>query len=216
MDVALTRTLLTSIRNVVGYCPKVLLIGSAAEYGDQGSMPITEACSERPTSQYGVLKLARTRLALSARHEGIRISVARVFNLLGRSLPTHLAAAQFAQGIRAAIETGSPHVVVGNLCTVRDYLHVDVAARAIWDLLASSFEDGIVNVCSGQGTRTLELFLEIASQTGAGVSPVLDVTRIRGSQDVPVSIGSPALLNSLISWRPDFSLSHSISDLLGH
>ena len=69
---------------------KVLVIGSAAEYGSAGRLPITEEEPPRPVNRYGLSKLIQTQYALyyHANHD-VAVNVARTFNILGRGLPEH-------------------------------------------------------------------------------------------------------------------------------
>jgi GDP-4-dehydro-6-deoxy-D-mannose reductase len=213
-NVVPTRNLLLGLRSQQACAPRVVVIGSAAEYGDVGSEPVTEQARERPTNEHGVAKLAQTRLALVFRRAGVRVTVARPFNIIGPGISPALAPARFAREAIAAVAAGRGTITVGDLSTVRDYLDVEDVARALWLLGHADFEEEIVNVCSGRGVSTREVLDEILHQVGGSLIAVTDPSLVRGPADVPVSIGSPERLRSLTGQSFAFSLPRAVARLL--
>lgn len=208
-NVAPLRSLLAAIRAIPGFAPRVVVAGSAAEYGDLGPAPIREDARENPVSEYGVAKLATARLAVVAARAGLPVTVARVFNALGPGMPRSLAAARFVHEARVAAQ-GSRRMTVGNLSTVRDYLDVDDVAGALWALGTAARHEPIVNVCSGEGVSTGALLEAILRQLGAEVEVRTDPTLLRGAADVPVSIGDPSLLREITGCELSFSLADAV------
>ncbi len=214
-NVTPTRNLLAAIDRVPGYDPRIVVVGSAAEYGDLGSAPIREDARAQPRSEYGIAKLARTDVALAARRRGRRVLVVRPFNVIGPGMAEHLAAARFALGAMEAIRNGSRELTVGDLSTVRDYLDVADVATALWELSTAEVPDEIVNICSGQPTRTAELLAEILRQLAISLEIRRDPKLIRGPYEVAVSLGNPSRLAAILGRRPSFDLARSIHGLIG-
>lgn len=210
-----TRNLLGAIDQVAGYNPRVVVVGSAAEYGDLGPGLIPEAAPEKPVTEYGEAKLARTRLALEARRRGRPVLVVRPFNIIGPGMSGHLAPARFALSALDIIRTGARELTVGDLATVRDYLDVAEVAQALWALCRAEPSEDIVNICSGQPTRIGDLLDEILRQVGASVEYRRDPKLLRGPNEVPVSVGDPALLAKIWGRRPTFNLANSVRRLIG-
>lgn len=213
-NVAPTRCLLEALRRVPDLCPRVLVVGSAAEYGDLGPHPIAEDARERPVNAYGVAKLAQTRLALTARRAGVRVTVVRPFNIMGPGMSAGLAPCRFAREVLAAKAEGRAEITVGDLSTLRDYLEIEDVARALWLLGARDVDDEIVNVCSGAAVSTRDILHEIVRQAGAAISARVDARLVKGPDDIPVSVGSPDRLRALTGRRFAFSLAPAVARLL--
>src|SRR5262245_1987987 len=105
----------------------VLLVGSAAEYGNvaEKNMPITEEVPSAPRSHYGISKLTQTLAGLARAAVGQRVVVVRPFNILGPQIPEHLVVGTFARQIADIMKAREPAVVhAGNLETIRDFVNV--------------------------------------------------------------------------------------------
>ena len=85
---------------------RILLVGSAAEYGPQPEekMPITEACPCRPAGPYGVGKHAATVAGQDyVRRYGMRVVIARPFNIVGAGIPPTLVVGAVLERARLAL-----------------------------------------------------------------------------------------------------------------
>lgn len=214
-NVATTRVLLRAVAAVATPPPRLVVVGSAAEYGDLGPGLVREGARERPVTEYGVAKLAQTRLALVSRRAGLRVTVARPFNVMGPGMSASLAPARFAREALAAAAEGRKVITVGDLSTVRDYLDVEDVARALWRLGHLDPPDEIVNVCSGQPVSTREVLEEVLGQVGVALTVLADASLTRGPHDVHACVGSPELLGTLTGEVFEFSLARSVARLLG-
>ena len=213
-NVATTRVLLEAVRAQAALRPRVVVVGSAAEYGDLGPEPVGEEARERPVTEYGVAKLAQTRLALVFRRAGMRVTVARPFNVMGPGMSASLAPARFAREALSAVSEGRDSITVGDLSTIRDYLDVEDVARAIWKLGQLDPLDEIVNVCSGRGITTGDVLEEVVRQVGVSLATRADPRLVRGPHDVPVCVGNPGRLGALMGEALEFSLHRSVARLL--
>jgi len=213
-NVSTTLHLFQAVQAVPGYQPRILVAGSAAEYGDLGPEPISEDARERPVGEYGVAKLAETRLALVARRRGLRVGVLRFFNIIGPGMPGSLAPARFARETLALAAAGGGVLTVGDLTPVRDYVDVADVVDTLWRLGQREPEEEILNVCSGQPVRMGMLLEEILRQVGVRVEVRTAEHLIRGPGDVPVSVGDPRRLERVLGRRIPFELSYSVTRLL--
>ena len=167
---------------------RVLLIGSAAEYGVPEKNPITEDHPLRPVNLYGLSKVYQTRLAeLYHRTRGVPVVVARTFNIYGPGAPRSLAVGNWQAQIDAAKDGDT--IRVGNLETYRDYLHVDEVARDYWTLLERGEGGEVYNVCSGEATKMATVLESMLQATGKHVDVDQD-QNLRKANDVPVVFGS--------------------------
>lgn len=178
--------------------PRVLLVGSAAEYGPvpEAHLPVREDFSCRPNTAYGISKLAQTNHALAAAMGGLPVAVARLFNPIGAGMPMTLALGNFADQIARMGAQGGV-LTTGDLDVIRDFIDVDVAAAALVEVALKHRGDGeIVNVCTGQGQSLLHLTQRLIDLSGVPVSLQQDGSR-RGNSNVRSFVGDPARLRAL-------------------
>src|SRR5689334_293949 len=144
---------LDAVQRVVPDC-RVLIVGSAAEYGvvSESELPTTESQATRPVGAYAIAKVATTSAALNyARQHGLHVVVARPFNIVGAGVPATLLTGALLERIRIALDTGAGLVKVGNLESRRDFVSVEDVADAYVKLLEGDFSGEIFNLCSGRG-----------------------------------------------------------------
>ena len=154
MNVGLARSVMEALGSTRAK-PLLVCCGSAAEYGsgvtDGAATPETAVCA--PLSAYGASKLAQTRAALAfGEASGGRVLVARIFNPIGPGMPPHLALGAFDRQI-AALPPHGGILRTGNLDVARDFIDVELVARALRLLARHPDAGGVVNVCSGRATR---------------------------------------------------------------
>lgn len=145
----------------------LLHVGSAAEYGPPQGDLAREDDPEQPVSPYGVSKLAGCRALQELAQEGLRVTVARVFNVVGGYDERIDPISEFA-----AVIQGNPSPVdlpVRDPSLVRDFAGVDWVADRLVDLAAHAGTHAVVNVCTGRGTSFAELIEAMAQSSGKQV-----------------------------------------------
>src|SRR5262245_45630450 len=200
-NVNTTRNLFRAARSLPNYSPRVIILGSAAEYGDLGPEPIRETARERPVNEYGVAKLAQTRIALVARRRGQRATVVRLFNIIGPGMSSGLAAARFAREALAAADAGRTFLTAGDLNPVRDFLDIDAVTAGLWAIASASKEAEVVNLCSGEPIQMRQVLEEVLRQIGVKLEVRVDPHLVRGPEDIPVSVGDCSLFQELTGLR---------------
>ena len=182
--------------------PRVVLIGSAAEYGHvpASALPVREDWSCRPVTDYAASKYRQTLLGLAFAEQGYPVMIARLFNPVGAGMPRHLALPAIAARLAAAGPSGV--VRVGNLDVARDFIDLREAARIILGLAAATPPWPLVNVCSGRSTRLGDLVRQMAALGGLEVTLEPDPTLIR-PDEMPDLAGSIDRLDQVgLSPRP--------------
>lgn len=153
-----------------GSIEKVLVLGSAAEYGlvREDQLPIREDRVPAPGSAYGYAKLAESRLALlSPDILGVPALVARVFNPVGPAQGRNYLCGSLVAQFRTMIETGKVQPLsVGALPPIRDFVDVRDVAEALGYLLLKGSVGEIYNVGSGSGTRVNQVIELLSELTG--------------------------------------------------
>jgi len=192
------------------YRSRLVHVGSAAEYGGSlGRRPVTERVRPRPLTPYGRQKLAQTKLALARARRGADVVVARLFNLVGpgEGLDT-VTGSWIARLTSPGIElVGSVEIAR----TVRDFIDVRDAARALLLLGAHAQAKGTYNVCSGRATRIDRLVRTVARILSVDVRVRSVTPRREGGNGPSFAVGSSRKLRGL-GWAPRVPLERSIVD----
>lgn len=182
--------------------PRVILIGSAAEYGIVPSthQPVTEDHPCNPQTMYGIAKHAQTLVALAAADQGLPVLVARLFNPLGLGMPSHLALPSFARRIAAAAQDDKV-LRVGDLSVERDFIGAEEAARILLELARMpNWPWPLTNLCSGFAYKLSDMLSSMIKRSGIPVEITVDPALLRRS-DMPRLIGSTDRLTS-VGLRP--------------
>jgi len=147
-----------------GTHPFVILISSAAVYGEPDTQPVAESCPLRPVSPYGYHRRMNELLAEEyAWLFGLDIAIGRLFSTFGPSQHRLLVWELFAQAFSAS----DAIVLQGTGMETRDYLFEDDLALSV-ALLALARPKGLTtwNVATGRGVTTRELAKLVAAAAG--------------------------------------------------
>ena len=214
-NVLSAKYLLEAVKNMKGARPRIIIPGSAAEYGKMlyGRKKIRESDRCAPLSVYGAVKFEQTSLALAYAYQGMDVIVARIFNIIGEGTPSALAAGRFAEQI-TQIEKGlSPKVIeTKNLSGKRDFLDIRDVCAALLAVAIHGRAGQIYNICSGRPVTmkaVLGKFLSLAK--------VRNIVVVEDKSDASPSfavIGSNAKLRSVSGWFPKVSLERSLNNTL--
>lgn len=196
--------------------PVVLVIGSADQYGlAAGRDPVDESTPQSPITVYAASKAAQEVVALeAARRDGVRVVATRSFNHSGAGQPAHfLLPALVARAFAIGRAESPPVLRIGNLDTVRDFLHVRDVVRA-YILLAEKGATGeVYNVASGQGCRVRELAAKVLAAAGVEAELQVDPGLVRRIE-VASLVGNNAKLRAATGWRPELTCDDIIADLI--
>lgn len=148
---------------------KILLIGSAAEYGVECENPIPENALPRPVNDHGFSKFLQTCLA-SYYFQTFRLPVvtARTFNILGEGASDELSIGRFEKELADTPEGGT--ILTGDLSNKRDYMNAEDVVDIYWKLLMQGQPGEVYNVCSGKSIRIGDLLSEMIRRSGKTVS----------------------------------------------
>lgn len=201
----------------------IVFSSTAATYGEQEVMPITEEMTTAPTNAYGETKLTMEKMMkwCDSAH-GIKFVSLRYFNVAGaRSTgeigedhdpETHLipVVLQVALGQREYISIfGDDYDTEDGTC-IRDYIHVeDLIDAHILALryLQNGGESNIFNLGSSQGFSVKEI-IEAAREVTKHEIPAKIVERRAG--DPSSLIASSAKAVEVLGWMPSRTRIHQI------
>ncbi len=214
-NVKSTLNLLESAR-VITFNTRIIIIGSAAEYGIAEKMPVDEMAAPNPTSPYGASMSCRTNIALAFRNMGFDIIIGRVFNTTGGGVTGRTPAGSFAKQV-AGIEKGllEPAVHTGNLSPQRDFIDIEDVSSAFYLLALKSKKGGIYNICSGK-PHSIESLLKIyAELSNRKFSIITDPALVR-PDDIAIIYGNNRKIQAETGWRPKIEFHESLKRTLDH
>jgi GDP-4-dehydro-6-deoxy-D-mannose reductase len=207
-----TLYLIESIKKL-GLNTVIEITGSSDEYGKM-STSIKESAALAPSSPYGVSKMAQDMLGnIYFQAFGLKIVRIRPFAIIGPRKVSD-ACSDFARGI-AEIEAGrKDSLSIGNLESVRDFIDVRDAVRAMW-MIAEKGEPGqVYNICSGKGHSIKEVLDSLISLSSRKIKVIADPGRMRPS-DKPLLVGDNSKLSEL-GWQPQIPLERTLADILDY
>lgn len=193
---------------------RVLLVGSSQAYGtaQEGETAFDESAPLRPRSPYDVTKACADLLGARFAADGLDIVRPRPFNHTGPGQSDAFVASSFARQI-AEMEAGqrAPELRVGNLDSVRDFLHVEDVCDAYLALLDPAVPAAAYNIASGVGTTARRLLDVLLAASSVRPKVGIDPERVRPTD---VSVGDAARLRRATGWSPKRSLEDALLALL--
>lgn len=192
---------------------RIVLAGSAAEFGIPASLPVTEEAAFLPCNEYGLTKSMQTQLAGYYRRiagDRVQVSVAQLFNLIGPGTPKRLVFGSFVDQL--ARTAPGEALRVGNLESERDFIHVADAAAALVAMLSIERPDGCYVVASGRAVRIRDLLDHLIRISGREVGIETDPAR-KSAFDVPCIYGSSAKLTRETGWSPQRTAEEAIAEM---
>ncbi len=196
---------------------KIVFSSTAAVYGEQEVMPITEAHLENPTNPYGETKLAMEKMIKwCEKAYGIKYISLRYFNACGASLDgslgenhdpeTHLIPLilQVPRNKREFISIfGNDYDTKDGTC-IRDYIHVlDLcsAHTLAIEALNNGHESNIYNLGYGEGYSVLDIIKTTEQVVGKDIKQKMEDRR---AGDPAKLIASSDKIKKDLGWSPKY------------
>ena len=195
-------------------CVPVVYASSAATYGNNLNLPLSESDTPAPLTSYGMDKWVNERYADMARQTyGLASVGLRFFNVYGArqnpSSPYSGVISLFAD----AAKHNRPITLFGDGLQTRDFIHVsDIVALILSALGHASTKGGaeVVNGCTGKQASLLDLIAALNELHGI----TLDVTHAPArAGDIKHSLGNPEHANSLLGVTATTPLLEGLRDL---
>jgi nucleoside-diphosphate-sugar epimerase len=207
LNVQSSQFILESVETL-GLKTRVVLIGSAAEYGlvrpEENPIPIGHALN--PVSIYGMSKAWQTHLASYFSSRGVDVVIARIFNLDGPGMSEALFAGRVRRQARELLTGVRRRIEVGPLSAVRDYLTTDAAALQLIAVAQRGCSAATYHIASGIPITMSELLNRLLTEYGLNRSVVDEARSLSNRQglDVPVvyadiSTTLPLLSNGVLT-----------------
>jgi UDP-glucose 4-epimerase len=181
---------------------KLVFASSMAVYADsKDPVPVSEAHKTRPTSPYGVAKLACERyVELICRSLGIDSVVLRYFNTYGPKQTFTPYVGVVTIFINQLLR-GDPITIYGDGEQCRDYIHVEDIVQANMLAMNSDTRWGLFNVGTGRGTTVNRIAQKLIETLAPGSSPIYGEAR---SEELKNSIADISKATELLGFKPKY------------
>jgi UDP-glucose 4-epimerase len=179
---------------------RVVLLSSAARYGNAPPTPQREADVREPVSLYGLAKAQTEQLvAFYAQRHGVTATAVRLFSVYGPGLRKQLL--WDAMGKFGRADAGTPAEFFGTGQELRDWVHVDDVGSFMTRLLAvapaAPFD--VFNCAGGHGVSTVELLQHLAQHAGAAAPRFNGQTR---AGDPACLVADCSKAHHTLDWLP--------------
>lgn len=194
-NVLATKNILDSILKV-DIKIRVLLIGSAAEYGKTRSINILEKTLPNPISIYGLTKSFQTQLMkYYFNNHKLNIVMVRPFNLYGKDAPAHLLIGNLFHQISQYKLKKINKINLGNLNAERDYIDVKDAVKDYIFIMERGVSNQIYNIGTGAVTKIKDLVTKVFFEESVSLSALKENNFC--SNGIKKSIASISKINKL-------------------
>jgi GDP-4-dehydro-6-deoxy-D-mannose reductase len=209
INTKICRTVCDSIVKYGIKIKKILLIGSAAEYGDTQVLPLIESSPLNPVSIYGLSKVWQTYQAKYFRNcYKLNISLARTFNISACDLPDKFSLGSFIKQIKKSPSNGT--LTVGNIDSRRDFVDISDVVDAYWKILMNEKDDFIFNVCSGSSILISDIINHLIKVSEKNIQIIVDSDRYNKG-DIADSYGDNQKIRQITGWCPREDILQSLN-----
>lgn len=199
---------------------RVIIASSAAVYGENENLPLTEKDAGKLLSPYAESKWQNEHQISQARNEGLEAVALRFFNVYGTGQRADSAyAAVIPKFIEMMVQGKAPHVHGDGLQT-RDFVHVNDVCEAIFTFLDPIWSGNsyhVFNVATQTRKSLVNLIDEINSSIGeldeshVPLQPIFGLDR---AGDIRHSMADITRIRNAVSWNPTIEFSEGIRELV--
>ena len=192
---------------------RVVFASSAAVYGDNPELPLTERSETRPISPYGGAKLASEALLLGAAAAcGFTVRCHRYFNVYGPRQDPQSPYSGVISIFAAKLRAGAAPTIFGDGEQTRDFISVHDVARA--NVLAATLPDlgnSVANICTGEPTSLNRLAAILRRPVPHAPAPTHADPR---PGDIRHSVGCADRARDELGFTPTVPLDQGLAELL--
>lgn len=210
-----TINILSAAQHVNAHPIPVVYASSAAVYGDNASMPLSESVVASPISAYGADKLGSELHARVANllHQIPTLGL-RFFNVYGPRQDPRSPYSGVISIFADRLWRGEKLSVFGDGQQARDFIYISDIVEMLLrgsDLISKSRGHYILNACTGEATNLLQLVRTLSAVTGK----LPDIEKLPARPgDIRASLGSPEKLIRTLDYSAQVSLGQGLKAML--
>ena len=203
-------TVLEAVRRARHGRIPVVYASSAAVYGDNAHLPLSETEPGAPLTAYGADKLGcELHARIGAIVHGLATVGLRFFNVYGPRQDPGSPYSGVVSIFCRRLARGEPLDIYGDGNQERDFIYVgDVVGLLVKAMGAAAAGAEIYNVCTGRGTSVRSLAQALGAVRGA--EPTLRYLPARAG-DIARSIGDPRRAQARYGWTAETPLSAGLA-----
>ncbi len=193
---------------------RILLISSSAVYGNSLTVKVAEPAPLNPVNHYGNSKLLVEKIAQQyIARDKLKIVLVRPFNLFGPGqCETFIVPAFLTQLIRIKNGLQDPVISVGDLSGKRDFVYINDAIRAYWQVLTNGEIGEIYNVGSGHAISIQTVLETLLRFTGIDCEIRTDSRRVQRYQ-IQHIFADTSKIKSL-GWQSTTTFEDAINNII--
>lgn len=193
---------------------RIILSGSAAEYGIVEKLPVSEDTPVRATSDYGLSKLQETSFALAfASKHSLPVVIGRIFNPIGPNMNPGLMVPKIIEQVREVKQGRRKSIEISRLDSQRDYIHVKDIARAFRALVEGQPKRTVYNLGSGKST-TNQALVELILDNSKLVDRPAIVQTADIQEPLYASQADITRMHEEFGWLPRYTIQETIKELI--
>lgn len=188
---------------------KIILIGSASEYGVQEKY--TEGCIEKPKSIYGLTKLMQHSLfQYYINTYNIKANYIRLFNIVFDKVDKKLFIGNFSRQLKEILKGKSKEIKLGNLNSYRDFLLIDDVYDGFIKVIKKGNNGEVYNLGMGKSIFLSDFVNNVLKELGLKLKLIIgevdSIGKIRNKvfADIDKIKG--------INWSPKFNYNDLIKE----
>lgn len=214
-DVNIQGTLNVLLAARKNHVRRVVFASSAAIYGEEPTLPKTEAMLPEPIAPYGVEKLTSEHYLRTFAHlYGVETVALRYFNVFGpRQDPSSAYSGVISVFVKRLL-ANEPIVIFGDGLQSRDFVYVaDVVEANLRAALAKGVSGRVYNVARGERTTLLQLADMLGRVVGKSAAPTLAAER---AGDIRHSQAAIDRAREELGYAPRVALETGLAALVDH
>lgn len=187
---------------------RVVVASSSSVYGETEYLPFDELHPTRPTSPYGVSKLAAEQYArVYSRVYDVDTIVLRYFTVYGPRMRPNMAISNFVS--RCA--NGEPPIIYGDGQQTRDFTYIDDIVRVNEEFLKSDFNGGVFNIGSSDNISVQRLAETIRDQLAPELAIRYTDANTGDAQHTHADISKAA---EVLDYEPKIDIERGVSKFI--
>ena len=194
---------------------RIIIIGSAGEYGVVGSknLPVDEETPLAADSGYGLSKRQETTFALEyAKQHNLPVVIARGFNPIGYGMGEKFLTSRIIGQINEIKYGSRREIEVSRLDACRDYIDIRDVARAIKVLVDNKPKFDVYNIGSGISTSNKELVEMLVKGSKMVKKPRIIETSPQLEPIFAIQADISRMYDEF-GWKPIFSINDAVKEI---